>query len=263
VTAIVPISALKGWNVVDAAMQPGWCGYTGPTLLALLETLPARRPKADLPLAFPVQWVEKFSSSADTSKGRRVFWGRVATGTVSTGHAGPGVPSGQTATVAQVLDHARRPRDIAAGHSAGIVLDREVDVSRGDWIAGCRRVLRPQAPLDTDEFDTPTPTTFWPASRELSATIAWMDDEPLIAGRVYWALQGHRWVNMTHTVTEACIKLQVHRLRRCLPRGLLPRRPQLPDHRPRRVHRLRGVHPRVPGQRHLRRGRRAQGPAAT
>ena len=37
--------------------------------------------------------------------------------------------------------------------------------------------------------------------------------------------------------------LQVHRLRRCLPRGLLPRRPQLPRHRPRRVHRLRGLHP--------------------
>jgi signal recognition particle receptor subunit beta len=59
VTAIVPVSALKGWNVVDAAVQPGWCGYTGPTLLALLETLPATPAESDLPLAFPVQWVEK------------------------------------------------------------------------------------------------------------------------------------------------------------------------------------------------------------
>ncbi len=59
VTAIVPVSALKGWNVVDAAAQPGWCGYTGPTLLALLETLPATPAESDLPLAFPVQWVEK------------------------------------------------------------------------------------------------------------------------------------------------------------------------------------------------------------
>jgi uroporphyrin-III C-methyltransferase len=51
--------------------------------------------------------------------------------------------------------------------------------------------------------------------------------------------------------------LQVHRLRRCLPRRLLPRGTQLPRHRPGRVHRLRRVHPRVPGQRDPARGRRA------
>jgi hypothetical protein len=56
--------------------------------------------------------------------------------------------------------------------------------------------------------------------------------------------------------------LQVHRLCRCLPRRLFPRRPQLPRDRPRRVHRLRGVHPRMPGQRHPARRRRAQRPAA-
>jgi len=230
VTAIVPVSALKGWNVVDAAAQPGWCGYTGPTLLALLETLPATPAESDLPLAFPVQWVEKFSSSADTSMGRRMFWGRVATGTVQPGTPVQVFPSGQTATVAQVLDHARRPRDIAAGHSAGIVLDREVDVSRGDWInaaptlVASRTALPPEgappglgrpgaaaasatahlAGLD-DDFDTPAPVPAWPASRELSTTVAWMDDEPLVAGRVYWALHGHRWV-------KAKIKRIVHRL---------------------------------------------------
>ena len=202
VTAIVPVSALKGWNVVDAAAQAGWCGYTGPTLLALLETLPATPAESDLPLAFPVQWVEKFSSSADTSRGRRVFWGRVATGTVQPGTLVQIFPSGQTATVAQVLDHARRPKDIAAGHSAGIVLDREVDVSRGDWLLAAP--LAPAATAD-DDFDTPAPVSVWPASRELSTTIAWMDDEPLIAGRVYWALHGHRWV-------KAKIKRIVHRL---------------------------------------------------
>jgi uroporphyrin-III C-methyltransferase len=52
--------------------------------------------------------------------------------------------------------------------------------------------------------------------------------------------------------------LQVHRLRRRLPGRLLPRRPQLPDHRPRRVHRLRGLHPRVPGQRDHAGGGRAR-----
>ena len=134
VTATVPVSALKGWNVVDAAAQANWCGYGGPTLLDILEQLPVTAADTGLPLAFPVQWVEKFSSSSDTSQGRRVFWGRVAAGGVQAGDTVRVFPSGQSATVAQVLDHVRQPGAVAAGHSAGIVLDREVDVSRGDWL---------------------------------------------------------------------------------------------------------------------------------
>jgi len=60
-----------------------------------------------------------------------------------------------------------------------------VDVSRGDWL------LSPEhAPQ---------------AQRQLNTTIAWMDDEPLVAGRVYWALHGHRWV-------KAKVQRVVHRL---------------------------------------------------
>ena len=182
VAAIVPISALKGWNVVDS--KAGWSSYKGPSLLQILESLPTTAAETEQPFAFPVQWVEKFSSSADTSQGRRVFWGRVATGSVSVGQQISILPSGQTATVAQVLDRARRPGSVSANQSAGIVLDREVDVSRGDWL------------LAVDMF---TP------SREIKATIAWLDDEPLIAGRAYWALHGHRWV-------KAKIKRVVHKL---------------------------------------------------
>jgi len=113
-----------------------------------------------------------------------VFWGRVATGQVAVGQEIRILPSGQTATVAQVLDHARNPKTVLAGNSAGITLDREVDVSRGDWL------------LAAGPFE---------ASREISATVAWMDDEPLVAGRVYWALHGHRWV-------KAKVKRIVHKL---------------------------------------------------
>jgi sulfate adenylyltransferase subunit 1 len=180
--AIVPISALKGHNVVEG--KPGWAGYQGPSLLAVLEELDVTPAESEEAFAFPVQWVEKFSSSADTSQGRRVFWGRVATGSVKPGQAITVLPGGQTATVAQVLDHARQPREVGARRSAGVVLDREVDVSRGDWL------LAPQA-------FTPT--------RELSATIAWLDDEPLVAGRAYWALHGHRWVKVR-------VKRIVHKL---------------------------------------------------
>jgi len=182
VRATVPVSALKGFNVVDG--KPGWCGYAGPSLLALLETLPGTPAETTEAFAFPVQWVEQFSASSDTRQGRRVFWGRVATGGVQPGQAVTVLPSGQTAVVAQVLDATRVPRAILAGHSAGIVLDREVDVSRGDWL------LAPGA---------------YTPSRELAVTIAWMDAEPLVAGRVYWALQGHRWV-------KAKVKRIVHKL---------------------------------------------------
>ena len=189
VTATVPVSALKGWNVVDAAADATWCGYTGPTLLDILEHLPVTAADTALPFAFPVQWVEKFSSSSDTSQGRRVFWGRVATGGVQPGQQVKVMPSGQTATVAQVLDHARAPKAVQAGHSAGIVLDREVDVSRGDWL------------LAGDNSGG----TALEGRRDIRATVAWLDDETLVAGRVYWALHGHRWV-------KAKVKRIVHKL---------------------------------------------------
>ena len=193
ITAIVPVSALKGWNVVDrcgeglAALKKDWCGYQGPSLLQILEQLPTTPSEITLAFSFPVQWVEKFSSSSDTSQGRRIFWGRVATGGVQVGQEISVLPSGQTAKVAQVLNHVRMPGVVMAGHSAGIVLDREVDVSRGDW-------LLPREPESTLSI-----------SRELTATVAWMDDEPLLEGRVYWALHGHRWV-------KAKVKRILHKL---------------------------------------------------
>ena len=180
VCAVLSISALLGHNVVDAA--PGWCGYHGPSLLQLLEQLPSTAAEPALPFAFPVQWVEKFSDSSDTSQGRRVFWGRVASGSVQLGQQLRVMPGGQLASVAGLLDHVRQPASRAAGHSAGIVLDRELDVSRGDWL------LAQVGPDGTD------PRMALVERREISATVAWMDDEPLVAGRTYWALHGHRWV---------------------------------------------------------------------
>ena len=200
VSATIPISALKGHNVVSAT--EGWCGYTGPSLLSLLEQLPVTAAETNVPFSFPVQWVEKFHSSSDTSQGRRVFWGRVATGHVQPGDTVSILPSGQTAIVAQVLNHARTPVNVAAGHGAGIVLDREVDVSRGDWLLA----QAPAPDASDDEFaDTPKPKAYLTTTRDVKATVAWMDDEPLVAGRVYLALHGHRWI-------KAKVKRIVHSL---------------------------------------------------
>jgi sulfate adenylyltransferase subunit 1 len=187
VAATVPISALDGSNVV--AKSTTFPSYSGPSLLEILEQLPNPHNETQLAFSFPVQWVEKFSSSSDTSQGRRVFWGRVATGSVQVGQDVTILPSGQTAKVAQVLDHARNPKAVEAGLSAGITLDREVDVSRGDWLLA--------------------PGAFEP-SRNITATVAWMDDVPLVAGRVYWALHGHRWVKTK--VARITHRLNIHTL---------------------------------------------------
>jgi sulfate adenylyltransferase subunit 1 len=183
VEAWVPISALKGWNVVDT--QENWCSYTGPSLLQILEMLPSTPAEADAAMSFPVQWVEKFHDSNITHQGRRVFWGRVATGSLRLGQSVKVFPSGQTAKVAQVLSATRQEKTNITGQSAGLVLDREVDVSRGDWIVAADSGLEGQLQID--------------------ATVAWMDDEPLVAGRLYWALHGHRWV-------KAKVQRIVHRL---------------------------------------------------
>ena len=210
VTATIPMSALKGDNVVTASSS-GWCGYTGPSLLSLLEQLPVTVAESDLPFALPVQWVEKPAStheaapSSDNRPSRRVFWGRVATGTVQIGDTISILPSGQTAVVAQVLNHTRMPKAVAAGHSAGIVLDREVDVSRGDWMLSITTVSKPSDGELGDEFNAATPVKFFQPTRDLQATVAWMDDEPLVAGRVYLALHGHRWI-------KAKVKRIVHSL---------------------------------------------------
>ena len=191
ITAMVPVSALKGWNVVTTENNDltDWCGYTGPSLLSILEDLPVTPAETDVPFSFPVQWVEKFHDSGVTTQGRRVFWGRVATGRIAPGQTVQVFPSGQTAVVSQVLSATREPQSQTAGHSAGIVLDREVDVSRGDWLLAekSEALVSPEG------------------QRQLSTTIAWMDDEPLVAGRVYWALHGHRWV-------KAKVQRVVHRL---------------------------------------------------
>lgn len=200
VAGIVPISALEGWNVVTAG-DAGWCGYNGPTLLQLLEALPNRQHRTDLPFALPVQWVEKRHDSADTSKGRRVFWGRVAAGQVQVGDSVSLFPGGRTATVAEVLNTVRDPQAVAAGHSAGVVLDQEVDVSRGDWLLA--------APVaGDDDFAEPQPS--YPSSQNLTATVAWMDDMPLMQGRVYWLLHGHRWVKAK--VRSVVHNLNIHTL---------------------------------------------------
>ena len=191
VHAVVPISALQGYNVVSP--RGGWADYAGPSLLTLLEQLPTLQPRSDAALAFAVQAVESHASLADTSQGRRILWGQVAAGCAQVGAAVQLAPGGQRAQVAQVLSSTRQPGAVSAGHGAGLVLDRELDVSRGDWLLAAASTAGDSA----EHSGSP--------SRDLRATLAWLDDEPLTLGRSYWALHGHRWV-------KARVRRIVHRL---------------------------------------------------
>jgi sulfate adenylyltransferase subunit 1 len=168
---VVPISALRGDNVSRAGAIEG---YDGPTLLALLEQLPDEAASAGATLV-PVQYVGGLGGDAGSGTGHRsrVLWGRVARGEVAVGDTLAVFPSGEQAQVAELHAATGRVARVVAGRSAGIVLDRQLDVSRGDWLAA--------------------PASLSPASR-FRATLAWLDTEPAIVGRRYWLRHGNRWL---------------------------------------------------------------------
>ena len=119
----------------------------------------------------------------------RVLWGRIAHGSVKAGDAVQLFPSGQRATVIEVRIAGSRVDSAEAGQSAGLLLDRQLDVSRGDWIA--------------------TPETMNQVQR-FSATLAWLDTEPAVIGRKYWVRHGNRWVQARITAIES--RLDIHTL---------------------------------------------------
>ncbi|MEP6739999.1 MAG: GTP-binding protein, partial [Caldimonas sp.] len=131
-SGIVPISALRGDNVTTPS---GIAGYDGPTLLALLEHLPDEAEPARGSLLLPVQFVSGEASGSGAGHRSRVLWGRVARDSVSVGDTVAIFPSGEAAQVTELHAAGERVRSVVSGRSAGVVLDRQLDVSRGDWLA--------------------------------------------------------------------------------------------------------------------------------
>ncbi len=186
VKGIVPVSALRGDNV--ATPSANWDWYTGPTLLQILESLPVTDEAHDGNLLVPVQYVAR-DEGEGTGHQHRVMWGRISHGSVKPGDTVQIFPSGETAVVAAVRHAGIEVDSCEAGQSAGIVLDRQVDVSRGDWIF--------------------TPGSA-PTKQEFAATLAWLDTEPAVVGRKYWVRHGNRWVQARITAIEH--KLDIHTL---------------------------------------------------
>ena len=184
VAGVVPVSALRGDNVTTP-LKVRW--YSGPSLLQLLESLPAAQERRTGDLLLPVQYVAR--DGEGTGNQPRTLWGRIAHGSVRAGDAVALLPSGQRATVAEVRLAGEVVDEVIAGQSAGVVLDRQLDVSRGDWIA--------------------TPDTVREVNR-FSATLAWLDTEPAVVGRKYLVRHGNRW---THArITEIESVLDIHSL---------------------------------------------------
>jgi len=179
VAGIVPVSALRGDNVT---VRSGvWTWYRGETLLELLQRLPACDERHDGDLLIPVQYVAK-QGEQGTGHQPRTIWGRIAHGKVQVGDSVQVFPSGQTAVVAELRRAGAVVDTCEAGQSAGLVLDRQLDVSRGDWIASAK-------PLRT--------------TQRFAATLAWLDTEPAQIGRKYWVRHGNRWVQARITAIDS------------------------------------------------------------
>ncbi|HSW06676.1 sulfate adenylyltransferase subunit 1 [Aquabacterium sp.] len=186
VAGIIPVSALRGDNVTQP-LDAAW--YSGPSLLQLLESLPTTQERTEGALLQPVQFVARDPGETGEGTGNqpRTFWGRIAHGSVKAGDAVQVFPSGQEAVVAEVRRAGSTVDSAQAGESAGIVLDRQLDISRGDWIG--------------------SPGTLKPVQR-FNATLAWLDTEAAQIGRKYWVRHGNRWVQARIAAIEHRLDIQ-------------------------------------------------------
>jgi sulfate adenylyltransferase subunit 1 len=167
ITAI-PLSALTGDNVVDKSTNTPW--YNGPTLIDLLESLSVYDESHSAPFRFPVQLVARHNGHA--AKDFRGYMGRIESGVVNVGDTLVVQPSGQSATVKEIVTFDGSLQSATAGQSVTLVLNEYVDVSRGDMLAGSTQ-----------------PATLL---KQVTADVCWMADEPLDLRRKYWLKHGTR-----------------------------------------------------------------------
>jgi sulfate adenylyltransferase subunit 1 len=167
ITAI-PLSALTGDNVVEPTVNMPW--YQGPTLITLLESLSVYDESHDAPFRFPVQLVARHNGhEANDFRG---YMGRIESGVVAVGDTLVVQPSGQTATVKDIVTLEGSHSSAVAGQSITLLLNEYLDISRGDMLAGADQ-----------------PATLL---KQVSADLCWMADEPLDLRRKYWLKHGTR-----------------------------------------------------------------------
>jgi bifunctional enzyme CysN/CysC len=173
----IPVSAVAGDNVVVRSERMPW--YSGPVLLAHLETVVVAGSERETAFRMPVQWVNRPNPEF------RGFAGMVASGRVRVGDVLRVLPSGRRSAVARILVGAVDVDEAVTDQSVTLTLADEIDVSRGDVLA-----TADAPPAVANQFE---------------ATIIWMHDEPLLQGRAYLLKIG----TQTVTATVAPIKYRV------------------------------------------------------
>jgi bifunctional enzyme CysN/CysC len=166
----IPVSALKGDNVVDAGSQMPW--YRGPTLTDWLETVEVDEQRLQhLPFRLPVQWVNRPNPDF------RGFAGTIASGTIHPGDRVKVLPSGRESRVARIVAAGGDLEQAGTGQSITLTLSDEIDVTRGDLVVAAG------APAEVaDQFD---------------ATVVWMGEQPMLRGRTYAMKLGAKTVAAT------------------------------------------------------------------
>lgn len=140
----VPISALKGDNVVEKSANMPW--YQGPTLMYLLENLHISSDENHIDCRFPVQYVVRPQQTEHHDY--RGYAGRIASGIFKPGDKVKVLPHGGQAIVKSVELGGEQIEEAFAPMSVTITLDRELDISRGDMI-----VRENNTPQIGQEFD--------------------------------------------------------------------------------------------------------------
>jgi bifunctional enzyme CysN/CysC len=177
-----PISARYGDNVSSHSARMPW--YGGPHLLDFLETVDVEDDRAAKPFRMPVQWVNRPNLDF------RGFAGTIASGALRTGDEIAVLPSGQTSTVKAITSAGEAVAEAQAGDAVTITLADEIDIARGDMLAGARD--RPQV---ADQF---------------AAHLVWMSSEKLFPGRSYLMKIGPS--TLVATVTELKHQVDINTL---------------------------------------------------
>ena len=179
----IPLSALGGDNVVERSENMPW--YDGPPLIELLEALPVYDESHDAPFRFPVQLVARHNGhEANDFRG---YMGRIEAGNVSVGDKLLVQPSGQAATVKDIVTFEGSLASAAVGQSVTLLLEEHLDISRGDMLASAAQ-----------------PATLL---KNLAADVCWMADEPLDLRRKYWIKHGTRQTAAKVTAIDSLLDI--------------------------------------------------------
>jgi sulfate adenylyltransferase subunit 1 len=168
----VPLSALDGDMVVDRGNRLPW--YSGPTLLQILETVESAPTLAQGPLRLPVQFVARPAAGQP-----RGYMGRIESGAIAVGDVVTVLPSLHSARVRAIRTYEGDRRHAGLHAAVTIVLDKELDISRGDML------VHPDS----------APAT----SRTVDASLCWLASAPRDSRRRYL---------LRHTTREASAKVE-------------------------------------------------------